>query len=147
MNSSIHKLFVGEKLHAISRYAQELETVLLRSDDEIRKDFILFHSLERIIQLITDEMIDVNTHIIKHAPLRGPDDFQSTFRVLAEQSVFPEQFADHLAPIVGLRNRLVHRYESIDIDLLIANARSDQKDIRSYVGYIDAYIKSIGTVS
>ncbi len=137
----IDKSFVEVKLSYIQSYYQELETVLVYRDQEIKEDKIKLRALERIIQLIVDEMIDINNHFIRYAKLRVPGDFQSTFLVLAENSILPQEFAAKLAPVVGLRNRLVHRYEEVDINILLNAIRKSRNDFKEYVRYIIKYLR------
>lgn len=132
----IDKRFVEKKLSYIQAHHKELEDVLNYSDKEIKKDFLKLRALERILQLIVDEMIDTNNHIIRYANLQIPDDFQSGFLVLAENRILPEAFAGRIAPIVGLRNRLVHRYEKIDLDILLDSTRKNKAEIKEYVRHI-----------
>lgn len=98
---------------------------------------LFFHyALERLIQLIVDEMIDVNNHIISCFNLSVPDDFQSTFRVLSDKNFLSHDLAERLAPIVGLRNRLVHRYETVDRTLMLEVIAKEKDDIRDYISAV-----------
>ena len=137
----IDKLFIETKLSYIQAYFKELEGVLVYPDKEIQKDFLKLRALERILQLIVDEMIDINNHIIRYAHLRVPDNFQSSFLVLGENKILPEVFANRIAPVVGLRNRLVHRYEKIDLDVLLDTVRKNKKDFKKYVRHIFEFLK------
>jgi len=110
----IDRIFIETKLSYIQAYYQELEGVLGYSDQEIKGDILKLRALERIVQLIVDEITDINNHIIRYAQLRVPEDFQSAFLILAENKILPEGYARRMAPVVGLRNRLVHRYEKVD---------------------------------
>jgi uncharacterized protein YutE (UPF0331/DUF86 family) len=132
----IDKRFVEKKLSDIQAYHKELENVLKYSDKEIKKDFLKLRALERVLQLIVDEMIDINNHIIRYANLEIPDDFQSGFLFLAENKILPEAFARRIAPIVGLRNRLVHRYEIINLDILLDSIRKNKNNVKEYGRYI-----------
>jgi uncharacterized protein YutE (UPF0331/DUF86 family) len=114
----IDRRIVETKLSYIQTYYQELEGVLGYSDQEIKSDSLRLRALERIIQLIVDEVTDINNHIIRYAQLRVLEDFQSAFLILAENQILPEEFARRIAPVVGLRNRLVHRYEKVDVSFL-----------------------------
>jgi len=137
----IDRRIVEAKLSSIQTYYQELEQVLTYSDQEIKSDILRLRALERIIQLIVDEITDINNHIIRYAQLRVPEDFQSAFLILAENSIFPEEFARRIAPVVGLRNRLVHRYEKVDIEMLLDMIRNSKGDFKSYVKHILEYLK------
>jgi uncharacterized protein YutE (UPF0331/DUF86 family) len=140
----IDRRFIETKLSYIQAYYQELEAVLGYLDQEIEGDILKLRALERIIQLIVDEIIDINNHIIRYAQLRVPEDFQSTFLTLAENKVLPEGFARRIAPVVGLRNRLVHRYEKVDVEILLDTIRKSKDDFKQYVKHILEYLKSFG---
>lgn len=93
------------------------------------------------IQLIVDEIIDINNHFIRYAQLRVPEDFQSAFLILAENKILPEGFARRMAPVVGLRNRLVPRYEKVDVEILLDTIRKSKDDFKQYVKHILEYLR------
>lgn len=137
----IDRRFVETKLSYIQTYYQELEGVLGYSDREIKGDTLRLRALERIIQLLVDEIIDINNHIIRYVQLRVPEDFQSTFLILAENKILPEEFARRIAPVVGLRNRLVHRYEKVAVEILLNTIRKSKEDFKEYVKHILLYLR------
>ncbi len=137
----IDRRFVEAKLSYIQTYYQELEGVLGYSDQEIKLDILMLRALERIIQLIVDEITDINNHIIRYAQLRVPEDFQSAFFILAENKILPEEFARTIAPVVGLRNRLIHRYEKVDVEILLNTIRRNKEDFKEYVKHILKYLR------
>jgi uncharacterized protein YutE (UPF0331/DUF86 family) len=139
----IDKVFIELKLSYIQAYSKELGDVLTYPDQEIKEDFMKLRSLERLLQLIVDEIVDINSHIIRHGHFQAPDDFQGSFMVLAEKKIFPEEFAKKLAPVIGLRNRLVHRYEKIDLDILLDATRKNGEDFREYMRYIFEFMKKL----
>src|SRR3989338_36188 len=138
----IDKAFLSVKLDLIKKYAGDLEKVLQIPIDEIKKNFVAVYAIERIFQLIVDEVIDINNHIILRNKLEVPDDFQSTFLILAQNNVIGEAFAKRIAPVVGLRNILVHRYEKIDKDLFLSSVAKERDDFREYIKEIGQYIES-----
>ena len=138
----IDKAFLSVKLDLIKKYAGDLEKVLQIPIDEIKKNFVAVYAIERIFQLIVDEIIDINNHIILRNKLEVPDDFQSTFMILAQNNVIGEAFAKRIAPVVGLRNILVHRYEKIDKDLFLSSVAKERDDFREYIKEMGQYIES-----
>lgn len=132
--------FIDKRLDNLLKYQEEIEPLFNFSNDEIKKDYMKLRTSERLLQLIADEMVDVNGFLIKKLNLPVPDDFQSTFRVLGEEGIISEEFAGQLAPIVGLRNRLVHRYEDVDVDLFLQTIRKNKDDFKIYVKYISEFI-------
>lgn len=137
----IDRRFIETKLSYIQTYYKELEEDLMYSNDEIKKGVLKLRALERILQLIVDEMIDINNHIIRYAHLRVPEDFQSSFLILAEKEILPEEFARRIAPVVGLRNRLVHRYEMINLDILLDTTRKNKEDFKEYVKHVYKFLE------
>lgn len=139
----IDKEFIEKKIESIEKYSQKVEEVFKFSLKEMKEDFLKYRTLERLLQLIVDEMIDVNNHLIRRLNLRSPDDFQGTFLILAENNILPEDFAKKVAPLVGLRNRLVHRYEEIDLDLFLNTLLSEKEDFKEYIKFINQYLEKI----
>lgn len=139
----IDKKFIESKLSHIQSCYSELEDVLGYTDADIRRDTIKLRALERIVQLIVDEIIDINNHIIRYARLNLPDSFQSSFLVLAENKILPDVFARKIAPVVGLRNRIVHRYEKTDMEILLRVVRENKEDFKEFIRYIIKFIEAV----
>lgn len=133
----LDKEFIFSKLNNIKEYLGELEPIAEKmTDEEIKKNYFNYHTAERILQLIIDTMIDINVHFIRELNLNPSDDLQSTFRILADNKIFSEDFSDKIAPVVGLRNILVHRYEKIDKDLFVRNLKNNYTDFKKYIVFI-----------
>ncbi|NOY64041.1 MAG: DUF86 domain-containing protein [Nitrospirae bacterium] len=139
----INREFIENKLYLLRGYYNELEEILKHRDKKIKSDVILLRALERILQLIVDEMLDINKHIIKYTNLEVPEDFQGSFYVLGKSGILEEDFAMKIAPVVGLRNRIVHRYEKVNIDKLIGEVRRGRNDFKTYVKMIMDYMDKL----
>jgi len=138
---TFEKAFVLKKIEEIIGYLNETEDLLKFSDKEILSDSGKTHIAERLLQLIVDEMIDINQHFIKELNLKVSEDFQGTFYILGENKILPIDFAQKIAPVVGLRNRVVHRYETLDIRLFISIFRKNLDDFKIYIKIINDYLK------
>lgn len=129
---TLEKEFILSKLNELSEYISEIGDVLTFDDNSILKDGYKMHTAERVFQLAVDTMIDINQHFIRELKLPISDDFQSTFYVLGENSILPKDFANKIAPIVGLRNIIVHRYETINKKRFIEELRKNFADFGLY---------------
>ena len=138
----LDKEFISEKFKNISEYLSETEEVLKVDDAMIARDFRLLRTLERNFQLIVDELVDVNVYLIRELELKTADDFQSTFRILAEANILPSDLAERMAPVVGLRNMLVHRYEKINKNLFVRQVRNEYSDFIQYLTCVNDYLTS-----
>jgi len=138
----IDKNLVKEKIKNIQIYLSEIENIIVLGFGEIVSNIEKLRTLERNFQLIVDEMLDINIHFIRELNLKSPDDFQSTFVILAENKIIPLDFAQKIAPAVGLRNLIVHRYETLDKELFIKTFRKNYPDFERYVKLINQRLKS-----
>ena len=143
MSLMLDKNLITKKLALLDGYILELEPIVALSEKEILADTFKFHTAERLFQLIVDEMIDVNTHLIRVKILPPPDDIQSTFTVLGKAGVLPNDFAEKISPVVGLRNAIVHRYEHINLKQFIHELKHNFGDFKRFSILIaDKFLKS-----
>ena len=136
---TFEKQFVIEKLNYMNDYIKEMESFLKSSDIEILKDMRTLRALERDFQLVVDAMTDINQHFIRELNLPLPDDFQSAFYILGKNGILPKDFSDKIAPIVGLRNKVVHRYETVSNEQFLEDLRNNFSDFKTYEKYILDY--------
>jgi len=141
---TFNELFINKKIDNIRGYIEEIEDFLEFSDGDILKDSGKMHIAERLLQLVVDAILDINQHIINERNLEPAEDFQSTFHILAQGGVLPKDFASKVSPVVAVRNRIVHGYESLDKELFIKNLRKNYSDFVQYVEIIKTYLKNPG---
>lgn len=138
----LDKTFLQRKLDSLSTYVDKLERLATRTDiAAIKKGDVTLDAIERNFQLAVDQMVDINTHIIKSGNFGTVDDLQSTFVMLGDFEVLEKSFAKRIAPIVGVRNMLVHRYEKLDTDIFLTNLVNNFSDFKTYLIQIDEYLK------
>lgn len=138
---TFQKTFILKKLEEINGYLNETRDFFKFSDKEILKDSGKLHIAERLLQLLVDIMIDINQHFIKELNLEISEDFQGTFYILGENRILPINFAKKIAPVVGLRNRIVHRYDTLNKSLFIKTFRKNYPDFKQYIKFILGYLK------
>lgn len=128
----LDKNLLAKKLALLEEYISKLESIVALDEKTIPKDSFKYHTAERLFQLIVDTMIDVNTHIIRAYVLPPPDDLQSTFTALGGADVLPSDFTRKIAPVVGLRNAIVHRYEGVDLKKFVHELKKNFGDFKEY---------------
>jgi uncharacterized protein YutE (UPF0331/DUF86 family) len=131
---------VKDKLTMISEYIAELEPFLRFSNQEIKDDKSKLRNVERLLQLIVDEAVDVNSHLIAELNLESPREYRGTFIVLGKNAILPAPFAEKISESVGLRNGIVHQYEKIETDRMLDDIRNNIADYVEYVKFIAAFI-------
>lgn len=137
----INKELVVNKMADIQKYLEEMSPILKYEAREIIDDNLKLHTVERLFQLIVDASIDINTHVIIETELNVPDDYQSTFMTLGEHKILPMDFAVAIAPSVGLRNLIIHKYGKVDIKKMVDDIKNNIGQYKDYLKNIDEFLK------
>src|SRR3989338_8067333 len=130
---------ITKKLEQAKEYLAELRELCAKETGEILSNSYFFHTSERLLQLIVDTCVDINIHLIREKTGKVPDDLQSTFVALGEIGILDMPFALRIAPVVGLRNRIVHRYDTLDRKTFIETLKKE-------VSYFDKYLQDIRVI-
>ncbi len=132
---------VMEKLHTMKNYLEELEAIGQLSFEEYQKDSWKRYALERLIQLIVDLAVDINNLILTFLKQPASKDYYNTFIEMGEAGVLPVDFAVSMAPCTGMRNRLVHQYESIEPEIIYHAIPKTIEGFKKYMKYINHYVR------
>ena len=142
----INKDLVINKMADTQKYLEELMPILQHDSREIIDDNLKLRSVERLFQLIVDTTIDINMYIITESDISVPDDYQSTFMVMGEHNIVPMDFAQAIAPSVGLRNLIVHKYGKVDIKRMIDDVKNNIGQYKDYLKHISEFTKKMNHV-
>lgn len=137
----IDKALIKNKMSDIQGYLKELDPLLEEESRVILGNNLKLHTVERLFQLIVDTAVDVNTHIIVESSFHVPDDYQSTFIILGENKVLDMDFALRIAPSVGLRNLVVHKYGRVDLKRMLDDIKEGIADFTEYLKQIQRYLE------
>lgn len=98
---------------------------------------------ERVLQEAIEAALDVNAHVIAELGHALPDDYFGGFTKLGELGVLSVELAGVLAPSAGLRNRLVHEYDTLD-DAKVLAAIGTRLDLYPrYIHAIEAHLTGL----
>lgn len=137
----LNKLLIKKKIIQIDQYLKELQPLTKLSLRQFLGDYKIYRTVERNLQLIVDTAVDINNHLIIESQSPPSDDYYQSFTKLAELKILPLLFASRIAKSTGLRNRLVHGYENIDLTRICKDLKSDLADYRKYNRYILKYLE------
>jgi uncharacterized protein YutE (UPF0331/DUF86 family) len=132
------------KINNIEEYIREIApTLQAKSTDEIVGDVLLLRAVERNFQLIVDTMLDINTHISAAEGLKSALTNQETFLILMRAKILEEDLVKQMAPVVGLRNKIVHEYEGISTEKFIEDIRQGLSQFGRFVICVDNYLQKV----
>ncbi len=134
----VNKEILHRKLKKLNGYLKEIESFQNISFEEYMEDFQNRRTVERLIQLIVDVAVDINSHTLVDEGHMPPDDAFDSFIQVGKKGILDKKFAEEIAPSTGERNIIIHEYEKID-DGIVYN--SIKETLFMYKRYISYYIE------
>lgn len=132
---------IRRKLIKLTSYLEELHPISKYSFVEYLDNYFIYRTAERIIQLIVDTAVDINSHILLIENIEPAVDYFTSFLKLSELKIIPEEFAKMIAPSTGLRNRIVHEYDNIENILVYNSIAKSINFFKQYLYYIEKYLE------
>jgi uncharacterized protein YutE (UPF0331/DUF86 family) len=127
-----HLMALDEKLTRLGTDKGQDVKMLTENSDER-------WSVERGLQLCTQCVLDIATHLVASAGRDAPD-YATAVETLGELNILTPQFAAKLRPLAGFRNALVHGYLDIDVERLHEVLNEHLDDIREFIRCINAFL-------
>ena len=82
-----------------------------------------------------------NTHaLVDHGHSPPSDSYNSFLEASSKLGLFPELFAQSIAPSTGERNIIVHEYELIDAAIIYSSIGETLQFYEAYIKHVNAYI-------
>jgi len=114
----VNRLLLQEKADAVSRCIQRISSKKPATQDLLLTDIdaqdIITLNLERSVQAC----VDIAAHIIAYSPLPAAVTMADSFSVLCNCKIISKDLSDRMRKAVGLRNLLVHEYQTINWDIV-----------------------------
>lgn len=134
----VNKEFINRKIKLIQEDLALLEPMANLSLEELAKNPVSYSATERYLERIVTRAIDINRHLIAElgTGTEKVRTYQDTFLALAELKIYPDDFAKTVAPSAGLRNILVHEYDSVDIKKIYTSAGEALKHYAQYCKFL-----------
>jgi uncharacterized protein YutE (UPF0331/DUF86 family) len=123
----------GRKIARAQGWLEKAEILAARPVEDFladidEQDLVTFHLLRAI-----QEAIDLAVHWVADSGLQPPDDVGSAFDILADEKRIDRDLADRMRGAVGLRNRIVHGYASLDHRRLHAELTDGIATVRRFL--------------
>ena len=136
-----NKAAICNRLETLIRYYQEFKNLTDGiSLEGYRSNLMLKRAIERQIQLIVECATDINQMILKGLGNEPSKDYFNSFVDLANAGDIDMQFALDIAASTGLRNVLVHEYQTIDDEIVYAAIAKVHTEYLRYIEEISSYL-------
>lgn len=127
---------VEKKLARVVTYVEELRRLgrpeAMRHD--VREERFIAHTL----QLATQAVLDVASHIVSDETLGEPRSNRDLFDLLARAGWLDRSGAARLSLMAGFRNLLVHGYDDVDLAVVEDVVRNRLDDLLQFVASVRA---------
>ncbi len=108
---------VERKLAHLHGYVQDIEAyVPLTPADRQRQHY----AIERLLQLLCEASADIALQILKAHGVAPPDSYRAVFEQARDRGWMPADLAEDLIRACGMRNVIVHMYDSLDMGRVLA---------------------------
>lgn len=102
----------------------------------LREQFSIYHAYQIILEIITD----LTAMIIKDLKIIPKDDYIN-IDVLAEKGIISKDLSYNLKQANGLRNRIVHSYNSLNEEIAFKSIQKYLEELEKYKEAIDSWLQ------
>lgn len=121
---------IRKDLEAFGRIGREA----FRANRE--RQYAVLHAMQNAIE----GCIEIASHIVSADRLGAPTDYAQLFSTLEEHRVISSAVAESMRQMARFRNRIVHLYWNVDLDLVYGYLTERLGDFDSYVTAVEKYL-------
>jgi len=126
---AVNSELVERKIALVLEDVERLRRLTSLPEEAYLADEIHEALAERYLERAIGRILDVNYHLISETASVVPRDYADSFLKLADIGVLPQDRAAHYARLAGLRNRITHEYNGLDVRLIHKAARETVEEI------------------
>ena len=128
----IDHAFMKKKLDRLLEYIQDIEEQQHLSVADLETDKVLRNHIERSLHKAVESCLDIGKHLIAAMGLRTPEDYSDIMVILAEAGILPKEDLLKFKKMAQFRNVIVHNYEKIDPQIVLAVLQNNLGDLRFF---------------
>jgi uncharacterized protein YutE (UPF0331/DUF86 family) len=129
-----------DRIDRIRLFKRDLEEFGRISREDFRanreRQYAVLHAMQNAIEC----SIEIASHIAAADRLGAPTDYAQLFTLLERAGVISTTVADSMREMARFRNRIVHLYWDLDLDLVYAYMTQRLGDFDDYLMAIEAYL-------
>jgi len=126
----VRKADVQSKLEVVPENIEKLEFLRAKSYQEFCSDFRNIDSALHRLQTSIQALIDIGSYVIAELGLRTPSSNAEVIEILTQAEVINPADRDRYISMIQFRNRVVHLYNRIDVEVVYRILREELDDIR-----------------
>lgn len=128
---------IQRKLERIAENTRKLKSLLPIASERLKADFFLRSGIERTLQVSVEAMIDIANRIGSLDNQPPASESYMSLRMLQDMGVIEN--AERYRDMIRFRNFMVHRYEHIDHEIIVAILTNHLGDFEAFIKEIEVY--------
>jgi len=129
----LHRRYLAGRVAEIERELDYLETVLAETDKKILRNPHYLAGLKYSVLLITEAIGSILQHILARQYKIAVSGLAETMFRAGQVGVVPPDMARRFEALARFRNRLVHRYWTVDDRTFLRNLRNGFAEFQAFV--------------
>ena len=136
----VDKTVILRKLSELETYLKQIREFSGLTLQVYKADWRTQRIVERTLQMMIETCADIANHIVSDRGMRAPTGYADTFSVLMENAVIDPGLNTIMERMAKFRNVVVHQYEGVDAEIVIAILTKHLNDFERYRGAILAFL-------
>ena len=128
----VDKSLILRKLAELEEYLEQIKEYSSITVDEYSDDWKIQRIVERTLQMMIENCVDIASHIISDRKYRIPKSYADTFDILHKEGVLEKELFDKLEKMAKFRNIVVHHYDKVDAVIVVNILKRYIGDFRDY---------------
>ncbi len=128
----VDKAVILRKLSELETYLEQVREFSGMKLQVYKADWKTQRIVERTLQMMIETCADIANHIVSDRGMRAPTGYADTFSVLLENAVIDPDLGAIMEKMAKFRNVVVHQYEGVDAEIVIAILTKHLNDFERY---------------
>ena len=137
----VDKELLSRKISRLRSYTEALKSAEDIDWEKYKADLRAKAFVERYLHLAIEEVIDIANHLISFFKWREPTGYRDLFQILKEHGIMSEKDLPTFQNMASFRNMLVHRYETIDEELVFGLFKKRLDDFELFIRMVVNWVE------
>lgn len=137
----VDKELLSRKISRLLTYTEALMSAEDIDWEKYKSDLRAKAFVERYLHLAIEEVIDITNHLISFFKWREPAGYRDLFQILKEHGIMSEKDLPTFQNMASFRNMLVHRYETIDEELVFGLFKKRLDDFELFIRMVVNWVE------
>lgn len=137
----ICRAVIEKHLRDLTAMVAELEHHRSKSAKELQADRTVLLAVEHALQRAIQNLLNICLHILSESGVNDWEDYRGAILKVGELGIVPEEFAQTIGGMAGVRNLLVHEYIEVEVEKIVSLLENRLDDFKHFAQYIVEFLQ------